>query len=388
MSPYWIAWGILCLFTIKEAVVPSKPYVAKCEFSILFIAMTAFLMLRYGQGTDYFGYYYNYIKVSDKAIMFPNYGMHGDLGYLLVCNIFRMVHFPFEGFVMLISAVQMGGLLRFLRKYEICTPFALLLSVPTLYFVYFMSGLRQGIIIALFLGVLLPLLENRRYIEYLLLTLLCISVHSVSLIFIVLLPAQWIKKISSLQIITILAWIGGILLATPAVQGLFSILKIGDLQYYLGDIHLSAFAMAERIFSLSLVTYIYEKNEKNSGNSARYKFVYRCYLMAMAVYGLLCWNDLVASRTSAALRFVEIYLLTVGVKKMDRFGRYLVTFALTGLSSLIVMKNINAAIAQGNYPVNVALSNYPYITIFEKKSIFEYRTLPTEYWIVLGKELQ
>ena len=388
MSPYWIGWGILCVVVFKDAATSIDSRSTRWEFGILFIAMTLFLMLRYGQGSDYFGYYYNYLMVSNTEITFPSYDVHGELGYLLICNIFRVLHIPYTIFVVLISVVQMGGLLLFLRRYGVNTPFALLLSVPSLYFVYFMSGLRQGIVIAVLLGVLLPLLEDKRYISYIIGTALCMTIHSVAFIFLLLPVAQWIKKVSTLQILTMLAWVGGILLATPIGQTIFSAIELGSLQFYLGNTHISIAAVAERLFFLTVVTYLYQKIEKVSMTGIeQYRFVYRCYLVAMAVYGLLCWNDLVASRTAGALRYVEIYLVVAGVRRIDRFGRYLVMLFFTVLSSMMLVKNVNAAISEGAYNSNIKVFNYPYVSLIDRSAIYELRDVYRAYQREIERDL-
>ena len=72
----------------------------KYEFYFIFAVMSLALIWRYGQGTDYFGYYVNYLLVPEHTISFPNYGeVHGELGWLFLCNLFRVIHAPYEHFL-------------------------------------------------------------------------------------------------------------------------------------------------------------------------------------------------------------------------------------------------------------------------------------------------
>ena len=105
------------------------------------------------------------IIIEDVTITFPKYEFYGEtvhveLGNNLLCDFFRVLHLPFKVFIAVISIIQMGLMLTFYRRDKVDCAFAVLLSIPTLYMAYYMSGLRQELIIAVFLGVLFPLLKK------------------------------------------------------------------------------------------------------------------------------------------------------------------------------------------------------------------------------------
>lgn len=380
MSLYILVWLFLCVFSVKEAAVSEKSTKSTMAFWVGFLALTGMLVFRYGQGSDYFGYRYNYYEISDVAITFPHYDVHGELGYQLACNVFRILHIPFEGFIAFVSVLQMSFLLLFLKRYEVACPFALLLIYPTLYLTYFVSGIRQGLAIAFFLGVLLPLIENRRYFAYIVGTLLCMTFHTVSVVFLVLLVSAKIRKVSTLQILTVLAWLGGCILSTPEGQSLIMALGISKLNYYLGNgASISLAAIAERLLFTAIITWLYLKLCKIGKCSDRFRFAYSCYLMAMALYGGLLWNELVASRTASMLRFVEVYLLLYGIRQMRRGSRYLLVIVLVAFETFMTMKNIQAAIDQGPYVEGVTVATYPYVSVFDRQEIYEYRLVPNKY---------
>lgn len=55
------------------------------------------LTLRFGQGTDYFAYRYIYNRLSPDGFDFSIYStVHGEIGYLILCNLFRYAKLPYE----------------------------------------------------------------------------------------------------------------------------------------------------------------------------------------------------------------------------------------------------------------------------------------------------
>lgn len=379
MNAYIMLWLVLCLLSVKGAAAKESRTGQKLAFWFCFLLLAAMLIFRYGQGSDYFGYRYNYYKVSDVAITFPEYEVHGELGYQLVCNVFRVFHIPFEWLVAFLATVQMGCMLAFYKRYHIDCAFALLLTFPTLYLTYFVSGMRQGLVIAIFLGLLFPMLEKKHYVGYVLGTLLCMTFHTVAAVFLLLPFAQKIRRVEILQVAIAVAWLAGLVLATPEGQQLVESLGVSGLNYYLGQTSLSAAAIAERLLFLGIITWLYIKLSAIGKCSGTFRLAYICYLVAMALYGALMWNGLVSSRTAGALRFVEIYLLVYGVKQMERASRYLVVVALVVFQTFMVTKNINAAIREGPYREGVHVLNYPYVSVFAAEDIYEYREILNKY---------
>ena len=378
MSLYLIVWGVLCLFTFKGAIARESRAARQGAFWVCFLLLAAMLVLRYGQGTDFFAYQNYYYQMSDTVIDVPVPGVHGEIGYQFLTNVFRVLHLPFEAFIAFLSLIQMGCLLRFFRRYHIDCVFSLLLAVPTLYFTYFVSGMRQGVVLAVFLGILFPMLEKKQYLAYIAVTILCTLMHSASIVFLAALIAQKIRKVSTLQILTVVAWLAGILIASPLAQSLIAASDIWAIRYYLKDAGISLAAASERLLFLGIVTWLYFKLDRLGKTNAIFTLAYRCYLMAMALYGLLICNGTTASRMASTMRYVEIYLLVYAIAQMPRFSRYLVTLALLALESFMLVKNINTAIQQGPYRPGVDVMNFPYVSVFNEDVIYECRDLPPE----------
>lgn len=378
MSLYIVVWGILCLFTVKGAVARESRAARQLAFWFCFLLLAAMLVLRFGQGTDYFSYLDYYYRMSDTGIHVPVPDVHGEIGYQFLTNVFRLLHLPFEAWVALLSVIQMACLLRFLRLYHIDCVLSLLLAVPTLYLTYFVSGLRQGVAMAVFLGILFPLLEKKNHLGFVAGTVLCMLFHGASVAFLAALVAQKIRKISSLQIFTVVAWAAGLFLASPPVQSLIAASDSWAIRYYLQDADMNPAAAAERLLFLVLVTWLYEKLRRLGKTGPVFLLAYRCYLMAMALYGLLICNGTTASRMASMMRYVEIYLLAWALGQMTRFSRYLLTLVLVALQTFMLCKNIQTAIDQGGYRSSVTIRNFPYVSVFNEEEIFAVREIAPE----------
>lgn len=380
MSLYIVVWILLCVVTIKDAAAPGSERSRRLEFWMCFLILTAMLALRYGQGMDYFSYRRIYLSISEVEITFPDYAWNKDIGYALLCNIFRVLQFPFEGFVAIVSVAEMGLLLSFVRRYHIEQTIALFLAFPTLYLTWFLSGIRQGLVIAIFLGVLFPLLEKKRYIWYSVGVLLCALIHNGAVVYLALLAAEVIHNISRLQILSLLAWLVGLVLSTPQGVDLVRSLGISRLNGYLTQSSANLLACAERLLFLIIVTWLYTKLCKMGKCRKTFQCAYKCYLMGMAFYGIFMWNDLVASRTCAFLRFIEIYLLIYSIQQMARASRYLFVIALVALESFMVVKNLDASVDSTLKSAELNGITYPYVSVFDENEIYRYRNIPNDFF--------
>ena len=96
--------------------------------------------------------------------------------------------------VAVIALFQMLCIYRAIMKYSPYKLFSLLLVYPTIYLTYFFSAIRQGIVIAFFLGFMLEWIFTDKWLKYVVSCLVLATFHSSAL---VLLPLVFIKKINN-----------------------------------------------------------------------------------------------------------------------------------------------------------------------------------------------
>lgn len=383
MSIYLIVWGVICLLGFKDNLFTTTYSTRRYEFKVLFVVLLLILILRFGQGTDYFAYRYIYNMLSPTRLDLSRYErLHGEIGYLLICNLFRIAKAPFEVFVAFTAIFEMVCFYRFAKVFQIDTPFTWVLAYPTLYLTYFFSAIRQGITTAIFLGILLPLLLEKKYRRYILVTLFCVSIHSASIVFLLAIFMAKIKKVSTIQYCCIGAWLAGFILTTAPARTLIMSLGISSINYYLyAGTDVSILSVAERIFFIAIISMLYELICKRKKMNDTYRTLFLCYLLAMSLYGVFVGYSLISSRLGGVMRFVELYLLVYGIKLMElRTKAFVVTFFIV-LETFMLTKNINAYITEGNYKDSITVTLYPYVSVFNEDMIYKVKNVQQVYML-------
>lgn len=83
----------------------------------------------------------------------------------------------------------------------------------------------------------------------------------------------------------------------------------------------------------------------------------------------------IASRLSSVMRFVELFLLIDGIKKIKFGNRQLLVCFFMMLESVMFVKNMNSYIQQGEYHNKESISSYEYVSIFNEKKYFRFEML-------------
>lgn len=89
--------------------------------------------------------------------------VHGEYDWLWLCQLFDGFGLDFVWMEAILSLLEMICLHRFLRKWSTIRCLSLLLFLPSFYFVYYCSALRQAVTIALFLGLCMDYRMSRQY---------------------------------------------------------------------------------------------------------------------------------------------------------------------------------------------------------------------------------
>lgn len=378
ISPYILVYAVVALLTVLSLV--NKRYVNIC-YIFTFIVLTVFLCLRYGQGTDFPAYEFTYNLAPNEfdynnGIYFSDV-VSIDYGWWLLNNICKSVGLSFSGYIFVLSIVEMLLIDRFIRKigcnrYKV---FVLLLSFPTVYLTYMFSALRQGLVITIFLGVMLPYLFQKKYIGYLATLILISFIHKSSLVLIVML---FIDKVSVKQLkYCLIPCLGVGLISSKLFVPLF--LLIGK-PSYATNLSMNPFALLERIVMIGIVLFLYEEYVKNSEINLSYKFespivdkLLKAYLVGTCMYLTFLMFPLVASRLCIFFKLFEIWLIPQMLPYIRRERRIQIFAILFIITLGMTLKNINTSIEEGSYYNDVSTINYPYVTVFDKDKIRLYR---------------
>lgn len=348
---YFIPFILISVFIILEMLGKDKKHLL---FKIAFLFLTVAICLRYGQGTDYFGY---------MALFFwPD---HGEGGYMLLQSLVSRLGLPFELMIAVIALFQMLCIYRVIMRHSPYKLFSLLLLYPTIYLTYFFSAIRQGIVIAFFLGFMLEWILKDKWVKYLVACIILATFHSSAL---VLIPLVLIKKIDEKILwvgLGLAVFAGAFILFAPAEC--FSFIKIGAVQYHIQRIELSPMGLAERTVMFVLITFFYRRLHKgvNYISSEQLSVLYRIYFVGYIIAVVFFPWQLLSSRMGAMMKALEIILIPIFAYESEKLRKYIVT-VMMGYVLLMTTKNINSYIHQNNYEGYNVLT-YPYYSIWDQE---------------------
>lgn len=381
---YLIVGIVISLCALFELI--DKRENRKYVFRMVSVLLTGLLCFRYGQGTDYWAYKQQYNYTRADASLWINELYHGELGWHIIMVLFKRIGFSFEMFIGLISLLMMILTIKFIDKYSPYKCLSLLLLYPTYYLTYYSSALRQGLVLAAFLGIGLDLLQRKEWLKYCCLILLLVFVHSsTAILFILPFVSRWQGKKPGKWLIVAFVF--------AVICGYSGILKlvanfIGISDYFNVSISYSAIILRAMLF---FFIYYLNKCSKPYRKDRIITSLYSYYTLGFVIYIMLAFSSTLSQRLTMPMKAIEIVLVPLlcyeiyEMKKNGsvpknkvlyiRYGKY--SMLLFGLIIVIMLdvelvKNIGSYITQGEYKEGITIMNYPYISIFDKDNIFEY----------------
>lgn len=347
-------------------------------YYLLIIISTLLLCLRYGQGTDYLAYdgIYQMIATGKEDLV------HGEVGWVLLNAICYKAGISFVQMEALLSLLEMVCLHRCIRSFSPMLCLSFLLFLPTFWFTYYCSALRQAVVLAVFLGFGLELLLKRRYILYCLVTLFLMTFHIMAVALLVLPFAVEMFPRSRRGCIVVFG-----LFVLACFVSWMMLICFPQISYYTKDgVTFSFKALAMRLLLLGLIVALFmrlSKTKKESRQSVDSFFV--IYLVGIALYLMLFPSAIISQRLTACFKAVEVILIpillvSVFAKKQNDISKKLkgqvlaIIGVLCVLMSAEMFKNVNAEMNRSRYWGNSVLE-YPYVSVFNKSSLSSERIL-------------
>lgn len=344
----------------------SNPKWEPISYGLSFLSLTSFLALRYAQGTDWLAYNYIFMSapttINLNSIYYTD-AFHSEFGWKLLNNLWRSLGFDFVSLSIFISLLEMYFLGKFLKRYSPNRALSLVLACPVIYFVYFFSALRQGLVVAVFLGLMLPMLENEQHGKYIFLDLVLTLIHSGAFA-LLLLPVFRKIKIKHILTLVVVSFCLGVCLSF-VLQYIVSMIGIS---YETSGIN--PLALTYRLVIYSIAVMLYSGRNKVDTPS---KFLFKCYSIGFCIYLVFMSNELISSRLAAPLLAIECALLPSLLKGQSRQGSVLL-LCIISICLVMYLKNISAAIDQSDYIEEVNVLNYPYISVFNSDDVYLYST--------------
>ena len=368
---------LLYLTVLILALLSLKRDISDFTIALVVIVITALMVFRYGQGTDYFAY--NYLierNITFHDAFTETTDNHGEIGFRILAVLF---HGRTALMLAAISLYDMAMTARFLWKHCTNKAFTLLLFVPSVLLTYYFSAIRQGIVLATFLGAGISLVERKAWKRYMLMCLALAMVHSVAL---VLLAVPFLEKVSlkaELAVFLPLSMAVGILISIPATrQYLLLIPVIGRYIsiYPAGSVGIGT--IANRIITLVIMMLFYYSWKEETGLQEDDPWWIKAYLFGQILYFALMPYMLIATRVYICFKVLELWFVPNMMLRNNRY-RQIVAVYFIMLMTFVYVSNINSCIREAGYNDSVNCINYPYISVFNKEDIWEYRA-PDQYY--------
>lgn len=384
MITIWLLM-MLFLFAITEQLEP------KSNKSLLFVSvviLSVFLFFRYGQGVDYFNYVYA-IKSSSNAIEYffrtGEYFNRFEVGFSFLSYFFlNKLGFSTEFFISTISLIAIIPYTLFLKRYSIKPLHSLLYFYSFFFFIYSYSAIRQGMTIGLFYLFLLPAYYDGKILKYYVGVFVLFLLHNSALLLCLLPLVKYIRLTQRhIAFYLSLSFILGIFIIVLAVRGILGIFGvIGEVVLiYLEEEGggLDVISLILRLAIYALIATAYFRAEKKRVIGDVDKLLFGIYTLSLILYLLFSFSSLLSSRMSAYFRLVEPvlvgnFLLTSLKSQYFLFKRGVVY----GLCVIMYVKSIKSEIDLGEYKDNVTLTTFPYISIFEKETVYKHRDISTK----------
>lgn len=168
-----------------------KEFMLSWEIIASFVLFSLITGLRYHTGWDHECYIQDYVQYQNEGTLYrPDF----EPGFRLVETIFAKLGFHYSVFFGFLGLVNIFFIYIALRKDREVIPWVGLLIMVGPYFLHLVNSLRQGIVECIFVALIL-LVNNRRYLLFLLCALLLVSIHKVALLIIpVILLAKYLSK--------------------------------------------------------------------------------------------------------------------------------------------------------------------------------------------------
>lgn len=342
----------LILMTILSIWQQKKEQNKKIIFYVVLILLTAMVCLRYGQGTDYFGYRGNYYGED----------YHDEIGYYLISKGFLKIGCSFEVFTFVVAAFQMICVWKAIITWADYSMLSLLLLYPTIFLTYLFAGGRQGTVMVFFLGFMLEWLKEDKWIRYLIAVALLCTIHSMA---IVLLPIVIIKKVRVkwlLAMIIVAGVSGCVIYFLPASA--FSFVKIVAVQYYIQEVSFSWYGFTERVVMMGLLSAMMYRLNKEGKTDPDDLLLYKIYSYGFVITVLFFPWGMLSSRMGAPMKAVEILLLPMLLRKCDKYKKCIYCYLLCYVW-VMTTKNLFMYVVQGGY-IGYDPLTYPYISVFQK----------------------
>ena len=210
-------------------------------------------------------------------------------------------------------------------------------------------------------------IEEKKWIRYYIVSLLLVTMHSTALVLLIVPFLKYIR-LKDILIVDMLSAVIGIFLSTSF--GIAIISRVPQLAAY-ASADVSVFSLLERalLFGILLLLYFYRKKFLEDATATWWL---KMYGVGVAIYLMFLAFPLISSRFMALFKVLEVIILPMLLEGRSKYRQFIIAFLIV-FTGFMTCKNLDSYLEQGSYHVDVKFYTYPYITVFDKDAIWEYR---------------
>lgn len=297
--------------------------------------------------------------------------LHTEIGWKFLGNIFKTMGISFEWFIAIVCGFSFLMLNKFIVNY--CNEnksLSLFWLYGSFCLAYYYIGLRMGLAISIFLGILLPLLEKKKYIKYFLGVLICTTFHTVSILYALLIFVEKIdlNKIKKMLIICVAIGIGVMITGTNDIIYMFIPTSVtSSLGYGLSvSENYPLYQLIYRLLFLLVSLYCYYMMEGEG--KPEMEVSYKCYFAGMMFYLIFSSVPILGTRVFDMVKPLETIFVCKAIGSRKRkflSGRLLFLVSLL-LCLFMVFYHINAIKGYFIETSNYSFYSFPFRSIIDR----------------------
>lgn len=370
---------VLLAAIIRKREIPQKIQIA------VYITVMLFFVLRFPLGNDIAVYKWLFDSSTGNLLEAASFHISRNLIFTEFAWLCKVLFHDYRWFILTLNIVTSLLITGVIRRHGKHWLFGVLLFIGTgMLEVYYTSGLRQSLCMAILLVAICDFLPKKKIVLFELLcaaAVLChdIGVAAIPLPLLLLVvpkfkehPKKTIIVMSAVTavlclinftLIPVLAWkISGGYMVPPWLHGIIYFLDT--------DPSIMGIGM-EAVFGIGL-TLILMNTDLSRLKDEEILFVLVLYFsiflyLAFANYSLM-------SRISDALQLCQIVVLPITLEHVKQKKKAIVFLAVLFLNGFLLYSDLNAKCRglSGQVQENVMIADYPYISVFDEESIDRY----------------
>lgn len=370
-------FSCLLFFIIFLPVTKKRSQQILFYFIFTFFAVCA--CLRFGQGTDFFHYFDAYKKISPAfskklSVMVAQTGFEPLFVFLMA--VVKLLGGSFSFFVALIALFELACFGYAIKRYSNNVLVSAFLFFTGYYLVYVENLLRQGMAMALFFCAVFYYLKTRKLLPFFVFVFLASCFHvSAAIGFFVPLLLKYVPDdiLKSRNILVCMLLAFGVGYAMSFVIVHLLVIINPRYIYYKKYFGINIFAVILRTFNMMIALYLFNRNR---AAMSRFEVdTLKIYVIGIMLYYVVC-SFSILSRLTEYFSLLEVILIPNLLAISKPQTKKMVGSCVVVIFVFLLSKDLVANTYDAGYPSH-SLIDYPYISVFNKMDILQYRTTIT-----------